>query len=61
MVKYVSEVKEDKVLCNDCPIMNSDCVYGCSCNLGAELDDTELDVPRPESCPLVRIYDEEGN
>ena len=47
MVKYAFEVKEDIVFCNDCLIMNSDCVYGCSCNLGAELDDTQLDVPRP--------------
>jgi hypothetical protein len=61
MVKYVFEVEKEIVFCNDCPIMNSDCDYGWSCNLGVEIDNWTLDVPRPESCPLVRIYDEEGN
>lgn len=55
MKVYVDELPES---CCNCPCLNSDCDYGCSCNLNAFLEEEHFDIDKkPDNCPLQSLTD----
>ena len=55
MKVYVDELPES---CCNCPCLNSDCDYGCSCNLNTFLEEEHFDIDKKHpSCTLQSLTD----